>query len=1036
MSKARGRPAIRVALAFAMIAALTAIIAPTAALAADPTNVSSDLVICKGDTASSHYLANPDAGATQPKTAFICTNTKQGNGYLDYSGNAGKGWNELDLVPFRLTLDAGSNAPAVQTYTKAVALDAVDGGKPGFDVLTIPTLNSTLSANSCSLNSVGPESLKTPGFGGTDVTRYRKVTMTQSRNTTCVLDFDGRLAVGSHLYPGASLHGNEANEVLTQTGQDRSIPVNEIQPQAINKDMSAQRDVTHTWNLTKSATPAILDLGDQCAEGASAQADVDITVTWTKGPATPSGETSITANIYATNPAHRTITVDVTDRVYEGATQTTLIHTGTSGAVDVPANTTMLVFTDAFTTSSTATSFNDVATATYTDKDTGVPVPGTTTATASASVTQGDELNATNTITDTESITGSGLTFSVAAPSVGSFVDAGNGLYVAGIHTTGPVDWSYEASDSGSVTFEKTVYFAGTGDADGTLSDTASSDLTEDATLDVDITSSSIATLTINKTTDVPVNGDTVFEFTVTGPNGVDVVNVTVPNGTTSGSATLGGLDDGNYLVTETDTGDYNEEAPKAFTIVAGECADSVSFNNTLRRANIIVDKVTNPAGSPQSFDFTASYNPAGFSLTDAAQPNDSGPLVPGNGYSVSETVPNGWDLTSATCSDGSPINNISLQAGETVTCTFTNTQRGKIIVDKVTTPAGATQQFEFDPSYGNNFFLADADTPNDSGLLVPGTYTVAEVNIPAGWDLLTGTCDDGSAVNNIQLGAGETVTCTFTDRQRGTISVSKTLTNGPATTSFTFELRTLSDDNNPLDPTDDTVGTLLNPPSGQVITANGTPVQLNGFLAPGTYTICEVLPGPGWTSDLGGAGQYTLTINLDNSRVCADFEVGAGQNVTVAVANTRPGGAQLTIGFWKNHAYCKKSNGGQAAVLDATLALAGTTLIGDLPLTGSTQDCVKAVNVLNKTTIDGKTKKASDPLFNLAAQLLAAKLNVTGGAGTCPASTNAINAAQALLVKYHWNGLTYNGPLTPADATLANQLNTTLDQYNNGNLC
>jgi hypothetical protein len=96
----------------------------------------------------------------------------------------------------------------------------------------------------------------------------------------------------------------------------------------------------------------------------------------------------------------------------------------------------------------------------------------------------------------------------------------------------------------------------------------------------------------------------------------------------------------------------------------------------------------------------------------------------------------------------------------------------------------------------------------------------------------------------------------------------------------------------------------------------------------------------------------------------------------------------------------------------------------------------VKAVNVLNKATIDGKTKKASDPLFNMAAQLLAAKLNVTGGAGTCPASVNAINAAQALLVKYHWNGLTYSPTLTATDAAMANQLNNTLDLYNNGNLC
>ena len=45
---------------------------------------------------------------------------------------------------------------------------------------------------------------------------------------------------------------------------------------------------------------------------------------------------------------------------------------------------------------------------------------------------------------------------------------------------------------------------------------------------------------------------------------------------------------------------------------------------------------------------------------------------------------------------------------GETVTCTFTNTQRGKIIVEKQTLPDGSSQSFEFDPSYGANFFLTD----------------------------------------------------------------------------------------------------------------------------------------------------------------------------------------------------------------------------------------------------------------------------------------------------------------------------------------
>ena len=43
--------------------------------------------------------------------------------------------------------------------------------------------------------------------------------------------------------------------------------------------------------------------------------------------------------------------------------------------------------------------------------------------------------------------------------------------------------------------------------------------------------------------------------------------------------------------------------------------------------------------------------------------------------------MPAGWDLTSATCSDGSDPGSISLAAGENVTCTFTNTKRVDTIV-------------------------------------------------------------------------------------------------------------------------------------------------------------------------------------------------------------------------------------------------------------------------------------------------------------------------------------------------------------------
>ena len=55
----------------------------------------------------------------------------------------------------------------------------------------------------------------------------------------------------------------------------------------------------------------------------------------------------------------------------------------------------------------------------------------------------------------------------------------------------------------------------------------------------------------------------------------------------------------------------------------------------------IIVDKVTDPAGSAQPFDFTLTGPSVSepFTLTHDATPFDSGPLFPGS-YAVTETAP------------------------------------------------------------------------------------------------------------------------------------------------------------------------------------------------------------------------------------------------------------------------------------------------------------------------------------------------------------------------------------------------------------
>src|SRR5262249_22002064 len=159
----------------------------------------------------------------------------------------------------------------------------------------------------------------------------------------------------------------------------------------------------------------------------------------------------------------------------------------------------------------------------------------------------------------------------------------------------------------------------------------------------------------------------------------------------------------------------------------------------------INVDVVTTPSGDAQSFGFALSGGPdaisQSFSLTDAAAPHGSGLVRRGTYAAVPQAAPAGWDLASATCSDGSAPATISLDAGETVTCTFSYVKRGKVRVDVVTTPSGDPQSFAFSltggpsPSLNATFSLTDASAPYDSGAIRPGTYAAATGTVPADWD-------------------------------------------------------------------------------------------------------------------------------------------------------------------------------------------------------------------------------------------------------------------------------------------------------------
>ncbi len=151
---------------------------------------------------------------------------------------------------------------------------------------------------------------------------------------------------------------------------------------------------------------------------------------------------------------------------------------------------------------------------------------------------------------------------------------------------------------------------------------------------------------------------------------------------------------------------------------------------------------------------------PATFDLSDGQSATFMN-LAAGN-YKVSQEelffaaqtiVQPGIFLASIDCDDANSTTsvpdraaNITLEAGETVTCTFVNVlqEEGRIIVRKVVDEYDTGREFPFDASYDPDGFTLEAGEENVSESLPAGTYSVEEL-VPDGWDLESVVCSDGS---------------------------------------------------------------------------------------------------------------------------------------------------------------------------------------------------------------------------------------------------------------------------------------------------
>ena len=368
-----------------------------------------------------------------------------------------------------------------------------------------------------------------------------------------------------------------------------------------------------------------------------------------------------------------------------------------------------------------------------------------------------------------------------------------------------------------------------------------------------------------------PTSGATV---TITGPGGPYVA---------TGAGDVFTLDPGSYSWTVSAADGFVLTGPTSGDLTAGGCPPPGS---------ITVVKVTE--GGTGTFGFSSkTLSPSLFDLTTtgtglAGSDSRTFAELPAGTYDVAEGAPGAnWVLTSATCSDKSDPSAIDLGAGESVTCTFTNTftpPPGSITVYKQTEDESSTL-FGFTLNGGDMQTIAgDGSEAGNWDGLDAGSYDLVEL-AKAGWTFTGYRCGSGDEADAAALAEGGSP---FTDISRG---VTIDLAQGDHVVCWFF--------NDPTPPPPPVLGSItvvkqtqvsigtfsfssntLAPFSFELTTTEvNTPVsRLFDNLPVGIYDVTEGAPGANWalTSATCSDGSDPSAIGL-----------AAGEDVTCTFTNT-----------------------------------------------------------------------------------------------------------------------------------------------------
>ena len=312
-----------------------------------------------------------------------------------------------------------------------------------------------------------------------------------------------------------------------------------------------------------------------------------------------------------------------------------------------------------------------------------------------------------------------------------------------------------------------------------------------------------------------------------------------------------------------------------------------IALNETsLAIGTIEIEKVTIPVGGV-GFDFTSDIPTGANFMLDDGDANAFIGIAAGT-YVVTEVDPTsiGYGLTdidctcpvASTCTEDVPNKEVTivLANDDIVTCVFTNTGNGTIIIEKETVPVSGID-FGFTtniPGPGNDNFMLD-DGGSKTILSIPaGTYLVTEDNPTlSGYGLtlidcicpVTSTCTEDIPNRNatITLADGDTASCVFANTGNGTIIIEKeTIPVGGVGFGFTTDIPgfpnfILNDGESEI---------IVNIPAGTYMVTEGNPA-----ISPGGFVLSDIV-----CDDMGSSTDVvtrTATIDLDpNETITCKF--------------------------------------------------------------------------------------------------------------------------------------------------------------------